>query len=243
MNFLRKISKNIKSDLIVEDIITCYSAVFVRTSLKYGYCHIVPLLKQNNILHKNLPFPGDFIGKKVCDVLKVFTEISHPLYNALSVALIDSVSFSDKKVYGKLPAEILSFLKNKKIVLIGRFKFYESLKEKGFDVNVVELNPLEGETAWHNSESLLKKADITIITGFTLVNETIDQVLIRGRNSCKILLGGSVPELDKILDMGIDYIGSTEFMNYNKVIQFYQKGALGIKSLSSDLKKPYFISS
>jgi len=239
--FLEKVAEKIYSEDKILDINTTYAGIFVKTSLKTGYCHIIPQEPDINISFSSLPFLGDYIGKTLKEALNSALTIPHPLYRSFAIALIDSSEKMLNTYNGKIHSALLDYLTNKKVVLIGHFKFGKKLREAGIHVDIVELNPREGDIHWDNSHDVLSKADFVFVTGFTLINNTIDEVLNRCPQAEVALAGPSVPLSDKLLQLNIKYAGSNILVDPDKALHFFTKGAHSIESLPDGISKPVYI--
>lgn len=82
------------------------------------------------------------------------------------------------------------------------------------------------------SEELLPKADITIISGTTLANGTIDRLLELSRNSREAAVVGASASVipDPLFDHGATLVGGVRVLDSNKLFQIVAEGG-GTKQL------------
>lgn len=117
------------------------------------------------------------------------------------------------------PLEYLNIQRSDTIAFIGYFKpILERIKDKAENVIVFERNPDlrrdEGVYPDTACEELLPKADISIISGSTLINGTLDK-LIKLSSKARIigLLGPSVPLLpEPLFREGLTFIGGVKVL-------------------------------
>ncbi len=73
--------------------------------------------------------------------------------------------------------------------------------------------------------SVLENIDVAIITGTTLINNTIDDILKLAENSRKAIIGPTVGMLpDTLFKAGVDIIGGMKFIDVNKVTKILIEG-------------------
>ena len=116
------------------------------------------------------------------------------------------------------------------IVVVGNMvPLVRKLEEKGYHVLVFERNPtlrLKGGLPDCLEYRMLKEADIVIVTGATLVNDTVDLVLDVTRKAyTRILVGPTAsiyPEL--FLKRGFTFIAGTRIIDPYKAIDIIRLG-------------------
>ncbi len=95
----------------------------------------------------------------------------------------------------------------RKVAVVGHFPFLQKMKEISKALWVMELNPQEGDLPASAAEEFLPRADITLITGTSIINKTLPRLLELSRGSETILLGPSVPLTTALFDYGVDVLG------------------------------------
>jgi len=94
---------------------------------------------------------------------------------------------------------------------IGYFKTAALWREQGYPVTIVELFPRPGDISWDKADKVLRKAELVLMTGLTVVNETLEAVIRRTPSArLRILMGPTVPASTALFDYGIDVLGITQ---------------------------------
>ncbi|AIJ06265.1 hypothetical protein JH146_1423 [Methanocaldococcus bathoardescens] len=120
----------------------------------------------------------------------------------------------------------------KKIAFIGNMMpLVKTLKENGdFEFYIFERNPKHttSETISDAFEyALLPKMDAVLISGTSLLNNSLDMILDRAKNAkLKILIGPSAQILPEFVkDYGIDYIASVHTIDVDKALYNLKLGS------------------
>ncbi|MDD4463836.1 MAG: DUF364 domain-containing protein [Desulfobacterales bacterium] len=94
---------------------------------------------------------------------------------------------------------------------IGYFKTAAMWREQGYPVTIVELFPRPGDIHWDDAGEVLRKAELVLMTGLTVVNDTLEAVIQRTPSArLRILMGPTVPASSALFDYGIDVLGITQ---------------------------------
>ncbi len=138
-------------------------------------------------------------------------------------------SIANKILFGKDVLDVINIPLNKNILVIGYIKpIIRKLREKGHNnIYIVEREP---PTRFEDiySDALLPRiaetADIVFITGATLANDTLDNILHYTRNVKRILVGPSAQVLPNLLSSyGIDIVASIKVNNIWKVAEVVRR--------------------
>ncbi|WP_455222820.1 Rossmann-like domain-containing protein [Kaarinaea lacus] len=108
-------------------------------------------------------------------------------------------------------------LKNKKVVVIGRYPGLEQL-ESTLDITVIERNPQVGDLPDPACEYVLHEADWVFLTANSIVNKTFPRLAELSRDAVTVLMGPSVPWLEEWREYGIDFLAGIKVCN-SKVLQ------------------------
>jgi uncharacterized protein len=93
---------------------------------------------------------------------------------------------------------------------IGYFKEAAEWREMGRPVNIVELFPRPGDIHWDDADEVLGEAEIVLMSGLTVVNETLNAVIRRTPSAkLRVIMGPTVPPSPVLFDYGIDMLGVT----------------------------------
>jgi len=94
---------------------------------------------------------------------------------------------------------------------IGYFKTAAQWREQGYPVTIVELFPRPGDVHWDDAGEVLRKAELVLMTGLTVVNDTLEAVIRRTPSAkLRIIMGPTVPASPALFDYGIDVLGITQ---------------------------------
>jgi len=94
---------------------------------------------------------------------------------------------------------------------IGLFKTAADWREQGYPVNIVELFPRPGDIHWNEADEVLAVAELVLMTGLTVVNETLEAVIRRTpKAKLRIIMGPTVPASPVLFDYGIDLLGISQ---------------------------------
>ncbi|WP_455212476.1 Rossmann-like domain-containing protein [Kaarinaea lacus] len=96
-------------------------------------------------------------------------------------------------------------LKNKKVVVIGRYPGLEKY-ESQLQVTVLERNPLAGDFPDSACEYVVPNADWVFLTASSIANKTFPRLAELSQNAVTVLMGPSVPWLHNWVNYGVDYI-------------------------------------
>lgn len=113
-----------------------------------------------------------------------------------------------------------------RVVLVGRFPFITRLRARVGELIVVERTPNPGELPESAAKDVIPAADVVAITGMTLINRTLENIL----NHCSprarvILLGPSTPLSPVMFDHGIDLLCGSVVTAIDPVLKAVGQGA------------------
>jgi len=115
--------------------------------------------------------------------------------------------------------------KDKKVVMVGRFPFAQNLHSRVKELLVIEQNPGPGEFPAESAPGILPQADVVAITGMTLLNHTLENLL--KLCNCKafvILLGPSTPLSPLFFDYGVDVLSGSIVEDIPAVVRMVSQG-------------------
>jgi Uncharacterized conserved protein len=114
----------------------------------------------------------------------------------------------------------------KNVAIVGHFPFIPKVKKAVKNLWVIEQNPLEGDHPAHAASDLIPQADVVAITGSSLINHTLDDLL----GLCKpealvVILGPSTPISPVLFDHGANIIAGSKIIDENAVLNAIGQGA------------------
>lgn len=149
------------------------------------------------------------LEKKSGLFLAEYARSESPLMRSIGVAAINSLLPVNEQSFIEQNAgqAIVQFGAGKHVVLVGRFPFIPELKAQVGDLTVLEENPLPGELPADSALEVIPDADVVAITGMTLLNRTLENLLsLCAQGSFVILLGPSAPLSPVLFDHKVDLI-------------------------------------
>jgi uncharacterized protein (DUF4213/DUF364 family) len=129
------------------------------------------------------------------------------------------------------------------VALVGHFPFIPKLRQTAAKLWVIEQNPAEDEHPAESAADLIPQADIVAITGSSLVNHTLDDLLALCRPDADVMvLGPSTPLSPVLFDHGATIISGTRVVDEAAVLRTVGQGAAfrqvnGVKLLTLTCEK------
>ena len=168
----------------------------------------------STVFEKDSPFikiegAGHLKGKDLKDLIKKLgSNVSAE--SSIAMAALNSVTDIPKNARELNAYKIIAEkAQDKNIAVIGHFPFVERLKPISKICRVFERSPRPGDYTSEEMFSYLPQSDVVVITGQTIINGTIGNILEYSENAFKIMLGPSTPLNPVLLDYKIDVIGGT----------------------------------
>lgn len=150
-----------------------------------------------------------------------------PLLAGIGAATINAFLSPDPHFLVDLNAEevIGTHGAGKKVALIGHFPFVPRLRNRVGELHVLEQNPRAGDLPADDAADILPGADVVAITGTTLINHTLDELLgYCAPQALVILLGPSTPLNAALFDHGIDILCGSIVDAVDPVLQVVGQG-------------------
>ncbi len=185
--------------------------------------------------------PNQIRGRKVQDLLE--TTKQGPIIDTMKVAVLNAISsglLSDSDytvIEDKDPIELLDLTQKRKITLVGAFQSYiRNLSAAGHQLRVLEMNADSmGEDLQkyyvpaHEYPSVISDSEVVIITGLTLVNQTIDGLLSQLTPGTQVVVTGPsaniLPEV--LFSNGVTIIGATRITDPEMLFSTVSEGGSG----------------
>lgn len=192
-----------------------------------------------------MPHAGMLRQERVSDLMQWALD-TNVLKAAIGVATLNAVSrclwekrgFSDcRAVEGKDAFELLDFTRARRVALVGAFSPYiRQIERMGLDLTVLEKNPqaLREEAAkyFYPSEEapkILPHADVVILTGSTIVNHTIDDLLSLVRKSSQVAVVGPTASMvpQPFFKRGVSVLGGIRITDPDNTLRVLAEGGSG----------------
>ena len=154
---------------------------------------------------------GDWLGKPGLESALELLSSKVTLHRAIGMACLKSLlPVPSGILMGNAINMVETAAMNVPTCFIGYFKEAAEWREMGRPVNIVELFPRPGDIHWDNANEVLGQARIVLMSGLTVVNETLSTVIRRTPSALvRIMMGPTVPPTPVLFDCGIDMLGVT----------------------------------
>ena len=161
--------------------------------------------------HQEISDYGDISIGNVCDLVKSVNYVTR----AAAIAYLNAVSSAITEVpadsLGRDLLDVMEFSSDDVVAFIGYIgPLVRRVKEVVRDVYVLERNPLRRQDALPDTAAprVLPRANKVVITGASIVNDTLDQVLALCRGADEVALVGATASLypEPFFSAGIKYI-------------------------------------
>jgi uncharacterized protein len=202
-----------------------------------------------------MPFPGKMRGRRAADFLD---EVQHQdgIRRAVGIAAMNALAAFcwDRKPHPAVDLETdvdafdaAKIAPDQMVVVVGAFvPFLRELKRRGNPYLVLEQDPAvlkadELPFYRHASQApvVVPQADVLLITGTTLLNDTLDDILAAAKpNTCKVVVGptvGLVP--DAYLRRGCDILGSIRITDADRFLDVLAEGGSGYHFFGKSAQK------
>lgn len=116
--------------------------------------------------------------------------------------------------------------RNKRVALVGHFKFVGDLRDQVAHLDVLEQNPQPGDLPAQAASEILPKAEVVAITGMTLINHTLDSLLDLCSPEAEVMVLGPTTPLSPVLfEHGVHLLSGAIVENIPPVIHAVTQGA------------------
>ncbi|MEA2008633.1 MAG: DUF364 domain-containing protein [Chloroflexota bacterium] len=154
--------------------------------------------------------------------LAALSQSKQPVLASVGVAAINALIPPQPDAWVNVNAEdvIAEHGKNKIVVLVGHFPFVPRLRKHVGKLIVLEKRPEPGDIPAEAAFDVIPKADVVAITGTTLINHTLDDLLeLCSPRAHVILLGPSVPLSSTLFDYGVNLLCGSVVTTIEPVLQ------------------------
>ena len=131
-----------------------------------------------------------------------------PEQASLGVAAINSLPMPDEHRLrpGNARELILEHGQGKDVALVGHFAFVDELRPRVRNLHVLELQPEQGDLPASKAPEIIPRCDVVGITGSSIVNHTVDELLALARGRYTVILGASTCFSPVLFDHGVDAV-------------------------------------
>lgn len=187
---------------------------------------------------------GDFTptkikGKKVTELFETSKQSNS--INTLKVAVLNAISsmfVANYTIYDKTdPYNLLDLSQPKTVTIVGAFQSYikkfakthHKLFVLELDGNALNADQKEYFVPAADYHKVLPISDIVIITGLTIVNNTIEELLTAINCNTEVIVTGPSSSMipDVLFENNVKYIGAVRITNGEKLFEVVSQGGHG----------------
>ncbi len=161
------------------------------------------------------------LDKKLASELIQYARSDNTVEASIGVAAINSLIEVDEERCTELNAfDILAEKgKGRNIAVVGHFPFVPKLRKKAKNLWVIEKRLRPGDLPENEAARILPQCDVVCLSGTTLINHTLDDLLSLCRDAYVVLTGASSPLTPVLFDHGVDAICGTQVVDGPEVIK------------------------
>jgi uncharacterized protein (DUF4213/DUF364 family) len=154
---------------------------------------------------------GDWLGKPGLESALELLASRETLRRAVGMACLKSLLPDPPCEFSGNAIDLFEDASRKvPVCFVGHFKEGALWREMGRPTSMVELFPRPGDIHWDDADEVLGNAKVVLMTGLTVVNETLSAVIRRTPSALiRVVMGPTVPPSPVLLDCGIDMLGVT----------------------------------
>ncbi len=202
-----------------------------------------------------MPFPGKLAGRRAAAVMEEAVE-STGIRRALGIAALNALAQAAAERSGCSGAELVPDVDafdaaeigaGEKVVVVGAFvPFLRALRKIGADHVVLEKDPATlkpVELPFFREASLapeiVPQADVLLITGTTLINDTLDDLLGLARPGARVVVVGPTVTMvpDAFFRRGCDILGGVEIIDPDAFLDTLSEGGSGYHFFGRSARK------
>jgi uncharacterized protein (DUF4213/DUF364 family) len=189
--------------------------------------------------------PGTLAGRKAVEFLKDLHARS-PLRRIFAIAVLSALCASARRVSppaaytirrGVDALDAITVPPDAHVVVVGAFvPVIKAMKARGQSFCILEQDPatlksdeLRFFAPAERAPQEVPKADLLLITGTTLINDTLESILASAKPSAKIVVVGPTASLapDALFRRGVSVVGGVEVTNPDLLLDLLAEGASG----------------
>ena len=179
--------------------------------------------------HKNepdVPAAGKLLNLSSKQIVE-FSRLSKPILSSIGVAAINALLPVPEQPWQVANAEevLTCHGLDKKVVMVGRFPFINRLRKQVGELVIIEQDPQAGDLPAKDAYKVLPGAEVVAITGMTLINHTLEELLSYcDPNAFVMVLGPSTPLSPVLFGYGVDVISGSYVDDVDAVLRMIKQG-------------------
>jgi hypothetical protein len=174
----------------------------------------------------SLPDAG-VLHHKTARELASYVRSEHPVAMSIGMAAINSMlDLNESRCTNRGAFDLLAEKgRGRNVAVVGHFPFVPKLREVAKELWVLEQRPRPGDLPAHEATRILPQCEVVCLTGTSLMNGTLDDLLALCRDAYVVLTGPSSPLSPLLFEFGIDAICGARVADPAAVSPFIIQGA------------------
>lgn len=175
-----------------------------------------------------VPDAGDLTRYTGRELIKLAFVEDKPVLSSIGVAALNA--FLPDPILERVEDEqaeslLVRYGANRTVALIGHFPFVPRLQGQVGKLQVLELEPRQGDLPADMASAVLPQADVVAITSMALINRTLEPLLeLCAPEALVIMLGPSTPMNPVLFDYGIDILAGSQVIDIEGVLRSVSQG-------------------
>ncbi len=224
MKILDDLIQSLKGkDYPIREVHTC---VFW-TAVLSKHCGLASTFREERASHERGVRDVGRLREKSALELAEYSKSGHLLEASIGMATINSlIDIDESKCTEKNALElILEKGEGKNVAIVGHFPWIPKLRERIKNLWVLEQRPREGDLPSKEAHHILPQCHVVGITGTSLINHTLEDLLNLCKGASVLLIGPTAPLSSVLFDYGIDAICGSKVVNPELLIRTISEGA------------------
>jgi len=197
MKILSSLISSIDKDAQVREVIVSTHSTLVCSH----HCGISSTILTSKPHGEEIIQDAGFLHLKTAKQLANYALSDNPLEASIGLAAVNSIIESDPGMQIPLDATLLvtKLSLSKNVTVVGHFPFIPKVKGAASQCWVLEQNPIPGEFSTDNAKDIIPQSDLIVISGSTLINHTLEELLALCRKEALVMLIGPSTPLSALL--------------------------------------------
>jgi len=210
MAIIEALLKTILEGRIQEVLVGLHWTAVLAETAGESRCGLASTLSTENFHHGMVDVPDAGQLEQMDSREMAALAASHePVLASLGMAAINALLPQSPGQWTELNASqvLAEHGAGKRVVIVGHFPFLERLKDGFGALYVLEQNPQPGDYQARAAPDILPRAEVVAISGTTLTNHTLEDLLaLCSPGALVVLVGPSTPLCPVLFDFGIDIL-------------------------------------
>lgn len=197
------------------------------------HCGMASTMKEHAHGHTQVRGVGSLLKKTACELAE-HAHSDNLLEASIGLAAINSMLAIDETQAAEINARevLIERGRGKKVALVGHFPFVPKVREAVGQLWVIEQRPSEDDYSEEAAADLIPQADVVAITGTTLINHTLDDLLALCQPGALVMVIGPTTPIGcssltypLLFNYGVDILSGSKVFDESAVVRTVSQGA------------------